>query len=229
VLGLTAPGDFVPLAEETGLIVPIGRWVVEEACRQARSFQQVSADAAALTVAVNLSARQLQHPGLLDDVAAALRLSGIAPATVILEITESMMIRDPGLAAGRLRELKRLGVLLAVDDFGVAYSSLSYLSQFPLDVLKVDRSFIERMHRTSADSAIAEAIIHLAHALGLCAVAEGIETVEQFQQLLDLDCCRGLGYYRARPMDAASAAAFLERQAGLGAGPREGPRTRVIP
>jgi diguanylate cyclase (GGDEF)-like protein/PAS domain S-box-containing protein len=223
VLGLTAPDDFVPLAEETGLIVPIGRWVLEEACRQARTFQQVSVDAATLTVAVNLSARQLQHPGLVDEVAAAVRMSGIDPATVILEITESMMIRDPGLAAGRLRELKRLGVLLAVDDFGVAYSSLSYLSQFPLDVLKVDRSFIERMHRTSADSAIAEAIIHLAHALGLRAVAEGIETAEQLQQLLDLDCCLGQGYYLARPMDAPSVAAFLERRVSLVAGIR--PRT----
>ncbi|MEA2617454.1 MAG: hypothetical protein QOE72_3237 [Chloroflexota bacterium] len=230
VLGLTAPGDFIPLAEETGLIVPIGRWVVEEACRQARTFQQVSVDAAALTMAVNLSARQLQHPGLLDEVAAALGLSGIDPASVILEITESMMIRDPGLAAGRLRELKRLGVLLAVDDFGVAYSSLSYLSQFPLDVLKVDRSFIERMHRTPADSAIVEAIIHLAHALGLCAVAEGIETVQQLQQLFDLDCGQGQGYYLARPMDAASATTFfLDRQAGLGASPRQETRTGVIP
>jgi diguanylate cyclase (GGDEF)-like protein/PAS domain S-box-containing protein len=223
VLGLTAPGDFIPLAEETGLIVPIGRWVLEEACRQARTFQQEGGDAAALTVAVNLSARQLQHPGLLDEVATALRMSGIDPATVILEITESMMIRDPGLAAGRLRELKRLGVRLAVDDFGVAYSSLSYLSQFPLDVLKVDRCFIDRMHRTSADSAIAEAIIHLAHALGLRAVAEGIETAEQVRHLLDLDCCQGQGYYLARPMDAPSAAAFLERRAHHVAGIR--PRT----
>jgi EAL domain-containing protein (putative c-di-GMP-specific phosphodiesterase class I) len=199
---------------------------MEEACRQARTFQQVSVDAAALTVAVNLSARQLQHPGLLDEVAAALGLSGIDPASVILEITESMMIHDPGLAAGRLRELKRLGVLLAVDDFGVAYSSLSYLSQFPLDVLKVDRSFIERMHRTPADSAIVEAIIHLAHALGLCAVAEGIETVQQLQKLFDLDCGQGQGYYLARPMDAASATTFfLQRQTGLGASPRPESRT----
>ena len=215
VLGLTSPAEFVPLAEETGLIVPIGRWAIEEACREAARLQGAGPGLATLGMAVNLSARQLQHPGLLDDVALALMSAHVDPATLTLEITESMVVGDSGAAAEGLRELKRIGVQIAVDDFGIEYSSLNYLRQFPLDVLKVDRSFVERLDRSPEDRAIAHAIIRLAGELGLGAVAEGIETAEQLRLLLELECAHGQGYYLAPPMEAGALAALLVDQKGL--------------
>jgi len=212
--GLLPPAEFVPLAEETGLIVPIGRWVLGEACRQAARLQLRYPRPTPLTMAINLSARQLQHRELIDEVTTALSTTGVDPASVTLEITESMVMRDPAQSALWLRDLKGLGVRIAVDDFGTGYSSLNYLCQFPLDVLKVDRSFVDRLQRSGDDRAITQAIVHLATVLGLQAVAEGIETDQQLDELVELGCRYGQGYHLARPMDAAALEAFLDQIAG---------------
>ncbi len=199
-LGLVPPDRFIPLAEETGLIVPIGRWVLQEACRQAlawsRQFQ------APLRMAVNLSANQFDAEDLAKVVRAALQQSGLPPAQLELELTESTLMRDADLATSTLRELKGLGVLLAVDDFGTGYSSLTYLRRFPLDTLKIDRSFVLDMERDANAKAITQAVVALGRSLGLTTVAEGVETPEQQTILRDLQCTLAQGYLFSRPVPA---------------------------
>jgi diguanylate cyclase (GGDEF)-like protein/PAS domain S-box-containing protein len=201
VRGLIQPGDFIPVAEETGLIVPIGQWVLEEACRQAASWTRKLA-APPLTVSVNLSARQFQHPGLLGDVDRALREAELDPSALTLEITESVVMKEPMAAAAKLREIKALGVRVAVDDFGTGYSSLAYLKDFPVDSLKIDRTFIQGLGEVRDDSAIVRSIVVLGHALHLSVTAEGIETTDQLAHLRALQCDRGQGYLFARPAPA---------------------------
>ena len=197
--GLLLPGDFITVAEETGLIVPIGSWVLDQACRQAQRWQAVSDPTTPLRVAVNISGRQLGHPRLTEDVAAIMADTGIDPADVELEITENVLMDDVEMSAETLQQLHELGVKLAVDDFGTGYSSLSYLRRFPVDVLKVDRSFVDGLGEDPNDSAIVTAIVTLAHTLGLSSVAEGVESAQQLAELRVLGCDRAQGYFMARP------------------------------
>lgn len=210
VHGMLTPADFIPLAEATGLILPMGRWIVEEACRTAAALRHTQAVSEEFSVAVNLSAMQLREPGLAVEVEEALRAAGLAPRDLTLEITESMMMHDAESSAARLRELADLGIELAVDDFGTGYSSLSYLRQFPVNVLKIDKSFVDSVHRSRDDRAIARAIVQLAGALELRVIAEGIEEERQLQQLLRLGCRFGQGFLLAKPMPAAALRELLK-------------------
>jgi diguanylate cyclase (GGDEF)-like protein/PAS domain S-box-containing protein len=208
VRGLVQPNDFIPAAEETGLIVPIGQWVLKEACRQAALWTRELA-LPAISMSVNLSARQFQHPGLLDDVEQALRMAQLDPASLTLEITESVVMKEREAAAAKLREIKALGVRVAVDDFGTGYSSLAYLKDFPVDSLKIDRSFTGSLGEGGDDSAIVRSIVALGHALRLSVTAEGIETEVQLAHLRALRCDRGQGYLFARPAPANVLAPLL--------------------
>jgi diguanylate cyclase (GGDEF)-like protein/PAS domain S-box-containing protein len=200
--GLIAPADFVPFAEETGLIVPIGRWVLEQACKQARLWHEQYPLNEPLTMSVNLSVRQFQEPGLVETVADILRVWRLPPETLILEITESVMMRDSEASTMILRALKRLGVQLAIDDFGTGFSSLGYLQRFPLDVLKIDKSFVDNVTDGPDRSALAGLIVQLARTFKLRAVAEGIENIQQVHELRALGCELGQGFHYGRPMEA---------------------------
>jgi diguanylate cyclase (GGDEF)-like protein/PAS domain S-box-containing protein len=203
--GLIPPNQFIPLAEETGLIISMGRWVLHEACREGVEIQKRFQRKEPLGISVNLSVRQLQSDSIISDVRNALETNGLAPASLVLEITESVMLADTDFAVARLRELKALGVRLAMDDFGTGYSSLSYLSRFPVDILKMDRSFVG----SGENVALQSAIIALGASLDLDVVAEGIEEPEQEQSLHDLGCEIGQGFLFARPMPSSDLAAFL--------------------
>jgi diguanylate cyclase (GGDEF)-like protein/PAS domain S-box-containing protein len=205
--GMIPPLNFIPLAEETGLIVPIGRWVLEQACRQAVALHGRLEKDPPLTVSVNLSVKQLQSETIVDDVRDALVSSGLPPSSLVLEITESVMMADTDLAVARLHDLKALGILLAMDDFGTGYSSLSYLSRFPVDILKMDRSFLTKEHE---DSGLAGAIIAMGNSLNLEVVAEGIEFPEQIGSLRDLGCELGQGFFFAKPMSGEDLAEYLD-------------------
>jgi predicted signal transduction protein with EAL and GGDEF domain len=207
-VGLVAPGDFIPLAEDTGLIVPIGAWVLSETCRQALPLIALAGDRP-FGVCLNLSARQLTEPGLVEMVRDALAETGFPAHRLCLEITESALMRDPRAALPILNDLKSLDVRLAVDDFGTGYSSLSYLKRFPVDVLKIDRSFVEGIATGHDDEAIAQAVLALGRSLRLDVVAEGIETAAQLQALHELGCVRGQGYLFGRPAPIATLVAAL--------------------
>jgi diguanylate cyclase (GGDEF)-like protein/PAS domain S-box-containing protein len=198
--GLVLPHEFIPLAEETGLIVEIGRWVLREACLRGRELQERFPSEPPLHMSVNLSARQLQRPEVVEDVALALVETGLSPSSLVLEITESVMMQDMDLSIQRLAELKALGVRLAVDDFGTGYSSLNYIRRFPVDILKVDKSFVDNVHEAGEESVLTAAIIELAGILKLRPVAEGIESASQLEKLLSLKCDLGQGFYFARPL-----------------------------
>ena len=198
--GLIPPLDFIPLAEETGLIVSLGRWVLQEACTQARRLQERYAMDPPLQMAVNLSARQLQRPEIVGEIAETLMQTRLDPSSLVLEITESVMMQDMELSIQRLAELKELGVQLAVDDFGTGYSSLNYIRRFPVDILKVDKSFVDGVNEGGEESALTAAIIELAGILRLRPVAEGIERADQLEKLLTLRCDLGQGYYFAKPL-----------------------------
>jgi diguanylate cyclase (GGDEF)-like protein/PAS domain S-box-containing protein len=198
---LIPPGDFIPLAEETGLIVPIGKWVIEEACRQIHSWEAMGGRLASrLRVWVNLSARQLGEPDLVPTIQRAIHDARISPASICLEITESALMQDAEAAAAQLDQLRGLGISLGVDDFGTGYSSLAYLNRFPLDVLKIDRSFVSGLGSDPESETIVAAIIDLAHALGLTVIAEGVETEQQLLVLRRLECDQAVGYYFSRPL-----------------------------
>jgi diguanylate cyclase (GGDEF)-like protein len=198
VLGLVPPARFIPLAEETGLIDDLDMWVLDEACTRAAAWRAQGLPP--LRVSVNLSARQFQKAGLAQRVRAALERSSLPPACLEIEITESTVMRDTGEAASVLRSLKALGVALSIDDFGTGYSSLSYLKRFPIDVLKIDRSFVSDVTADPNDAAITRAIIALAHTLNLEAVAEGVETAEQVAFLRENGCDEIQGYYFSPPV-----------------------------
>jgi len=209
--GLMAPMDFIPVAEETGLIVPIGRWVLREAAFQAKRWQAASPHGDAFTMSVNVSARQLMRAEIVDEIASVLRESGIPPQTLTLEITESVLMNDRNAAITKLQQLKELGVRVAVDDFGTGYSSLGYLSSLPIDILKIDKSFIDRVATGVEDSAIAQAVIKLGNSLKLTVVAEGIEAAEQATALRAMRCHRGQGFYFSEPLDAKGVDDLLVR------------------
>jgi diguanylate cyclase (GGDEF)-like protein/PAS domain S-box-containing protein len=198
--GLIHPAEFIAIAEETGLIVPIGRWVLQRACRDLRRWQQSDVSLADLWVAVNISARQLQDAHLVNDVSSILAECNLDPTRLTLEITESVAMQNTEATIARLGALKAIGVRLAIDDFGTGYSSLSYLQRFPIDILKIDRAFVKGIAENEDDQALAHTIVQLARTLRLSTVAEGIETIEQLERLRALGCDHGQGYYFARPM-----------------------------
>ncbi len=204
--GLLAPGEFLPLAEETGLILPIGRFVLKEAARQVCEWQGLHPSEPLLMVSVNLSARQFRHPDLVGDISRTLEETGLDPRTLKLEITESIAVDDLESTIDTLRELKGMGIKLAIDDFGTGYSSLSYLKRFPIDVLKVARPFVDGLGHDPEDTAVVRATVAFAKAFNLHVTGEGIETAEQLAQLRALGCDSGQGYYFAKPLpsDAAS-------------------------
>jgi diguanylate cyclase (GGDEF)-like protein/PAS domain S-box-containing protein len=205
--GMVSPERFIPIAEETGLIVPIGRWVLREGCRHARQVLGSIDPATSPSISINLSLKQIQHSDIVADVRDALTESGLPADCLTLEITETVLMADADLAVQRLRELKELGVRLALDDFGTGYSSLSYLSRFPVDILKMDRSFLR--DGASPSSGLATAVVALGATLDLEVVAEGIEFPEQWHALRDLGCEMGQGFYFARPMDVDATLEFL--------------------
>ena len=213
--GTVLPDQFIPLAEDTGLIVPIGRWVLREGCRHARRMLDELGPDAPVTMSINLSIKQLQHSDIVSDVRDALADAGIPAHALTLEITESVLMADTDLAVRRLMELKDLGVRLALDDFGTGYSSLSYLSRFPVDILKMDRSFL-REGATPEANGLATAVVALGSTLSLEVVAEGIELSEQWETLRSLGCNLGQGFLFARPMDAEASLEFLAEHANIG-------------
>ncbi len=198
--GLVPPLDFIPLAEETGLIIAIGRWVLREACTKAVELQNQFPSDPKFHMAVNLSARQLQRPEIVEEVRSILEETGLDADSLVLEITESVMMADMELSIARLTELKDLGVKLAVDDFGTGYSSLNYIRRFPVDILKVDKSFVDGVNEGGEASALTAAVIELAGILNLKPVAEGIERADQLERLLEMKCDLGQGYFFAKPL-----------------------------
>ncbi len=213
--GLLPPGEFIALAEDTAVIVPLGAWVLVEALEQARRWRELHPGAAPLAMSVNLSARQLALPDLVDVVAAALRETETDPALLCLEITESVAMGQGESTFSVLAALKELGLRLAIDDFGTGYSSLSYLRRYPVDVLKIDRSFVTGLDRHPANASIVAAVVTLAHALGLTAVAEGVEHPGELQELRRLGGDVGQGYLLGRPMAAKDVERMIAAEAGL--------------
>jgi ammonium transporter, Amt family len=207
--GPLPPDEFIPAAEETGLIVAIGDWVLREACREAAAWSRAD-----VAVSVNVSARQLLRPELVDDVRRALSESGLAPERLRLEVTESLVMEDPVGANRLLQQLKNEKIKLLLDDFGTGYSSLAYLDWFPFDSLKIDRSFLAGLHGSERKVAIVRAIVSLAQALGMKTVAEGVETLEQLARLVELRCDAAQGFWFAPPIPAPTLVALLERGRG---------------
>jgi diguanylate cyclase (GGDEF)-like protein len=209
---LLMPDKFIDLAEQTGDIVPMGRWILREACRQVRAWQ-VRLGLPELQVSVNLSARQFQEHDLVETVRLVLEETELAPSSLVLEITESGLMQRTRGTIGRLAELRALGIHLAIDDFGTGYSSLSYLERFPVDSLKIDRSFISELTPSGERPAIARAIVELGRTLGLHVVAEGIEQPDQAEWLIGLGCAYGQGYLFSRPLGVDATEAFLAADA----------------
>ena len=206
--GIVMPGEFIPISEETGQIVPMTQWILRQACFDAASLKRTVHHGEGLRLSVNISGRYLQHAGIIEDVRAALRDSGLDADSLVLEVTESLLLQESPELERRLGELKSLGIRLALDDFGTGYSSLAYLHRFPLDVLKIDRSFIQQLSGESDEkvkdaSALARAILSLAEALGLDTVAEGIEIESQREAVLKLGCQTGQGFTFGKPMPLA--------------------------
>lgn len=206
--GCVLPSTFIPLAEETGLILSIGTWTLETACRQLQQWQQLPA-AAALMVGVNLSVKQFANPSLIADIDAVLASTGLKSAQLRLEITETALIDNPETAETILAAIKSRGIQLCIDDFGTGYSSLSVVHRFPVHILKIDRSFISRIEADERGLAMVQAILALAQSLGMTAIAEGIETASQLTQLQELGCRYGQGYWFNRPLDVAEATALI--------------------
>jgi EAL domain-containing protein (putative c-di-GMP-specific phosphodiesterase class I) len=232
-LGMLAPGDFIALAEETGAIVALGQWVVSEACRQLQEWQSLLPPAISaaniatfgvpLQMTLNLSAREFRQRNLVEQVKKALTDANLDPRQITLEITESVVMEDAQITIGTLRDLKNLGVQLAIDDFGTGYSSLSYLRRFPVNTLKIDRSFVGNLGVKTEDAEIVRAIVSLARTLGLKVVAEGVETHEQLSQLESLQCELVQGYLYSRPLPAEAIAALLVSSSFATKSPDEAP------
>jgi EAL domain-containing protein (putative c-di-GMP-specific phosphodiesterase class I) len=198
--GIMAPGEFIPLAEDTGLIVEIGGWVLGEACTEAIRLQKLRPRDPPISMSVNIAAAQLARPEIVTEVREALRSAGVPPQSLVLEITETAMMQAIDLSILRLHQLKELGVRVAVDDFGTGFSSLNYIRQFPVDILKIDKSFIDNILQGGEERALTGAIVELGDILDLVSVAEGIEQAEQVDVLTELHCQLGQGFHFARPL-----------------------------
>lgn len=207
--GMIPPADFIPVAEETGLIVPIGQWVLREACLQMQRWRTQFSELGDVSMSVNLSGKQFAHAGLMEQIMQTLSLTGLDPRRLKLEITESVVMENLDTATWMLERLRALGVETCIDDFGTGYSSLSYLHRLPIDGLKIDRSFVSRMSKNSENREIVRTIIMLAQNLGKQVIAEGVETREQLDLLRDLHCTTGQGYFFSRPLDAEKASDFI--------------------
>jgi EAL domain-containing protein (putative c-di-GMP-specific phosphodiesterase class I) len=207
--GMLAPMKFIPLAEETNLIVPLGEWILTEACRQVKVWCDKYNDGNKISVTVNISIRQFQQKELGDIVSRALESSQLDPSCLILEITESFMMQETESTIAKLHELKKLGIRLAIDDFGTGYSSLSYLQRFPIDILKIDKSFVDKIGNGEEGRAVARAIIMMGDSLHLKTIAEGIERPEQIAALQNLGCEAGQGFHFARPLTTDAMENFL--------------------
>jgi len=208
--GLISPVNFIPLAEDSGLIVSIGAWVLQESCRQAKAWHDLGMTN--LKIAVNVSIRQLQESDFIDTVHEAIATSGLAPDSLIIELTENMIMEDAESSVIKLQQLKALGVKLSIDDFGTGYSSLSYLQRFPLDQLKIDRSFVSEITGPGSHAPIVKAVISLAHDLGLTVVAEGIETHHQLAHIRAYRCEEYQGYYCSKPVSADDFLQLIDAQ-----------------
>jgi diguanylate cyclase (GGDEF)-like protein/PAS domain S-box-containing protein len=204
--GTIVPDEFIPVLEDSGLIIDVGRWVLNEACRQGAVWQS---NGHAMTMAVNVSMRQLESDVLVDDVRNALSDSGLDPSTLIIEVTESTLMRDPNVTVRRLHRLKKLGVMIAIDDFGTGYSSLAHLRQFPVDILKIDRSFVSDMSGSPDGAALIHTLVELGRTLGLVTLAEGIEEQEQLEGLRSELCESGQGFIFSRPVSPSKIEAML--------------------
>jgi len=215
--GILLPGRFIQVAEECGQIVKLGRWVLQQACRDVCAWRRSIAGGTGLRLAVNISGRHLQHGELVDDVAQALRESGLEPGNLVIELTESTTMYNTDANLERFQRLKALGVKLAIDDFGTGYSSLSYLHRFPIDILKIDRSFVSRLTNSDNGPELARAVITLGETLGLDTVAEGIELEPQVTALLALGCVAGQGFLFAKPgsLEQLSTSSFVARRNAL--------------
>jgi EAL domain-containing protein (putative c-di-GMP-specific phosphodiesterase class I) len=208
IRGELLPDQWIKLAEGSGMIISIGRWVLRNACRQAAVWQ--AAHGMNLLMAINVSARQLQDPNLVDEIASALRESGLDPSALVLEITESATADDPETAIAQLHRLRSLGAELSIDDFGTGYSSLSYLRRYPVQHLKVDRSFIAELVTNPEDLAIVSSVINLAHSLGLHVIAEGVETPEQLEKLRAMGCDGAQGFLWGMPDGEETISAWMQ-------------------
>jgi len=206
--GIIPPDDFIPILEDSGMIVDVGRWVLNEACEQAAAWQRQGLQA---TMSVNVSMRQLEAEALVDDVREALTASNLAPQVLVIEVTESNLMRDANATVSRLQKLKEIGVMVAIDDFGTGYSSLAYLRQFPVDVLKIDRSFIAEMDGRPDAAALIHTLVELGRTLGLVTIAEGIEDQTQLEELRDEQCDSGQGFIFSRPVEPAAIEELLRR------------------
>jgi EAL domain-containing protein (putative c-di-GMP-specific phosphodiesterase class I) len=211
------PGRFIQVAEECGQIVKLGRWVLKQACLDLCAWRKSIAGGAGLRLAVNISGRHLQHGELVDDVAQALQESGLEPGNLVIELTESTTMYNTDANLERFQRLKALGVRLAIDDFGTGYSSLSYLHRFPIDILKIDRSFVSRLTNSDNGPELARAVITLGETLGLDTVAEGIELEPQVAALLALGCVAGQGFLfaKAGSLEQLSTSSFVARRKAL--------------
>jgi EAL domain-containing protein (putative c-di-GMP-specific phosphodiesterase class I) len=204
-----APASFISVAEQTGLIVALGKWVLEEACRQMAAWHAQVLTSPPMSLSVNLSPKEFLSSNLVDEVARILRATGLPPGCLKLEITEGVAMQHVEATITTLWRLKELGIRIAIDDFGTGYSSLGYLKRLPVDVLKIDQSFVSGLGRNSEDAAIVRAIIAMAKSLGLAVTGEGVETEEQADLLGAWGCDRGQGYYYGKPLDATATAALL--------------------
>jgi len=226
--GVIGPSSFIPLAEETGLMIPLGEWVIREACRQAAAWQL--GNGTQIRLAVNLSATQFRHQNLLDVIRSALEAHDLDARCLEIELTESAVMTNPEESVGVLKQLRKMGVTVAVDDFGTGYSSLSYLRRFPIDKLKIDRSFVRDLATSRTDESIVRAIISLAHSVGLQVVAEGVETEEQLACVRALGCDQWQGYYCCEPQPTDVFGLMLadqaDRRSGLAAGLTRIPRVQ---
>ena len=211
--GIVSPMEFIPLAEENGLIVPMGKWAIQEACRQVRVWQKENPADEPMALNVNLSARQLRHPNIVRDIADALDDSGLLPSSLILEITESVLMVDTASTLNRLFQLKSLGVRLAIDDFGTGYSSFAYLRRFPIDILKIDKSFVDGVATEPTSGALVDAMIRIGKTLRMETVAEGVELIEQADRLRALQCDIGQGYLFSRPLPSEALSNLLRERA----------------